>query len=224
MLHPYGQVNVMLNDLTNPEIGRVLRASTMGFTVGCRVGQLSTPAFGGLVKAKPVDDREAIYGLIYNMSIADDPLVRRLVLAENPPASVINDQRRNRLLPIEMSVLAIGYTINEDEIYHGLPPRPPLNLDPVVLCTDRDEVMEFTNRPSYLRLILRTIDSNVPVDQLLVSHITDAYRRRGNDTAWAVNVIVELIELLRSNFDVLIPTLEALSEALPALPKIEIRE
>ena len=53
----------------NQEIGRVLRASTTGFAVGCRVGQLSVPAFGGLVRAQPVDDREAIYGLIYNMKI-----------------------------------------------------------------------------------------------------------------------------------------------------------
>ncbi|KAA3658045.1 MAG: hypothetical protein DWQ04_26315, partial [Chloroflexi bacterium] len=94
-------------NLDNPVIGRILRASTTGFAVGCRVGQLSVPAFGSLVKAQPVDEREAIYGLISNMNIDDDPLVRRLVLAENPPESVINDQRQNRLLPIEMSVLAV---------------------------------------------------------------------------------------------------------------------
>ena len=82
----------------NQEIGRILRASTTGFAVGCRVNQLSVPAFGGLIRAQPVDEREAIYGLIYDMHIDDDPLVHRLVLAENPPESVINDQRNNRLL------------------------------------------------------------------------------------------------------------------------------
>ena len=92
--------------------------------------------------AQPVDDREAIYGLIYNMSIDDDPLVRRLVLAENPAPSVIEDQRNNRLLPIEMSVLAVGYQLN-GSVKHGLPPRPPLNLDPVELVTAQDDIRDF---------------------------------------------------------------------------------
>lgn len=199
--------------MMNQHIGRILRASTTGFAVGCRVGQLSIPAFGGLVRAKPVDDREAIYGLIYNMSIDDDPLVRRLVLAENPAPSVIEDQRNNRLLPIEMSVLAVGYEL-DGVIKHGLPPRPPLNLDPVELVTVASDVRGFTESLGYLRLILRAVGSPVPVDQLLVAHIASAYQLRGNDQAWALGVVHELIELLRSNYDVLIPTLEALSDAI----------
>lgn len=200
----------------NYEIGRILRASTTGFAIGCRVGQLRRPAFGGLVKAQPVDDREAIYGLIYNMNIDDDQLVRRLVLAEDPSPAVIEDQRQNRLLPIEMSVIAVGYEL-EGGVYHGLPPRPPLNLDPVALCVDRDEVVAFTERLSYLRLILRAVGSSVPVDQLLVAHVLDVYRLRGEDHVWATAVIAELIELLRSDYEVLLPTLEALSDALPNL-------
>ncbi|HCB50066.1 MAG TPA: hypothetical protein DEP47_11205, partial [Chloroflexi bacterium] len=86
-----------------------MRANTAGFAVGCRVGQLSEPSFGSLVKAQPVEEREAIYGLIYDMHIDDDPLVRRLVMAEDPRPSVIEDQRNNRLLPFEMSVLTVGY-------------------------------------------------------------------------------------------------------------------
>ncbi|HSH01244.1 MAG TPA: hypothetical protein VLL52_01910 [Anaerolineae bacterium] len=201
---------------TTSEFGRVLRASTTGFAVGCRVTQLAGPAFGALIKAQPVAEREAIYGLIYDMHIDDDPLVRRLVLVENPPTAVINDQRRNRLLPIEMSILAIGYRQN-GKLYHGLPPRPPLNLDPAYLCTDPDEIRDFTNRLGYLRLILRTTGSPVPVDQLLVAHILSIYHLRDQDDTWALSAIQELIELLRSNYDILIPTLEALSDALPNL-------
>lgn len=210
--------------MSNPEIGRVLRASTTGFAVGCRVGQLSIPAFGGLVKAQPVDAREVIYGLIYNMNIDDDPLVRRLVLAENPPVNVINDQRENRLLPIEMSILAVGYKVGE-LIQHGLPPRPPLNLDPVELVVDPGEIRAFTASPKgerlgYLRLILRNVGTAVPVDQLLVAHVVNMYELRGNDVVWALEAVEELIELLRSNYDILIPTMEALSDALPELTPI----
>jgi hypothetical protein len=210
-------------ELENQEIGRVLRASTVGFAVGCRVGQLSGPSFGCLVKAQPVDSREAVYGLIYDMHIDDDPLVRRLVLAENPRQSVIEDQRHNRLLPIEMSVLAVGYRL-DGRLYHGLPPRPPLNLDPVQLCLAPQEVRDFTEKPAYLRLILRAAAGSVPVDQLLVAHIRHTYQQRGVDAAWTLRTIQELIELLRSNYDLLIPTLEAISDALPEFSgDLEIR-
>ncbi|MDX1413697.1 MAG: hypothetical protein R3293_05860 [Candidatus Promineifilaceae bacterium] len=198
------------------EIGRVLRASTIGFSVGCRVNQLSVPGFGGLVKAQPADSREEIYGLIYNINIDDDQLIRRLVMIESPRPEVIEDQRRNRLLPIEMSVLAIGYQRNE-QLTFGLPPRPPLNLDPVIICRDQDEVTRITNHLGYLRLILRAADSNVPVDQLLVAHIRDVYLIRDRDVDWVRDVVRELIEPLRSNYDILIPTLESLSDAVPDL-------
>ena len=201
----------------NPEIGRILRASSSGFVVGCRVSQLSMPSFGALVKAEPIGGGEAIYGLIYDMIVEDDQLVKRLVLAEDPPPSVIEDQRRNRLLPIEMSVLTIGYELNEDIVY-GLALRPPLNLDPVYLLNRSHDIARFTDSVKYLRLILRANDNNVPIDQLLVAHVRQVYALRGDDVAWATEIIKEIIELLRSNYDLLIPTLEALSDAIPNLP------
>ncbi|MDX1662837.1 MAG: hypothetical protein R3272_03525 [Candidatus Promineifilaceae bacterium] len=213
-----GQTLQEIDDVGN-EIGRVLRASTIGFAVGSRVNQLSEPSFGCLVKAQPVDAREAIYGLIFDMHIDDDPLVRRLILAENPRQSVIEDQRNNRLIPIEMSALTVGYRLN-GALRHGLPPRPPLNLDPVMLCVDQDEITAFTADPGYLRLILRAAGSQVPVDQLLVAHIRHTYEQRGQDAAWALATIQELIELLRSDYELLVPTLEAISDALPTLPFI----
>jgi hypothetical protein len=193
----------------------VLRAGTAGFVIGCQVQQLSGPSFGCLVKAQPVDEREAIFGLIYDMNVADDPLVRRLILADNPREEVINDQRQNRLLPIEMHVLAVGYC-RAGRFYHGLPPRPPLNLDPVHLCEDAAELTRFTDRLGYLRLILRAADA-APVAQLLVAHIQDIYRLRHSDSEWAMMVINEVIELLRSDYETLVPVLEAIGEALPGL-------
>ena len=137
----------------NPQIGRVLRASSAGFAVGCRVSELSLPAFGSLVRAEPLGGGETIIGLIYDMFVDDDQLVRRLVLADDPPAAVIEDQRRNRLLPIEMSVLTIGYEV-DGRLEYGLAPRPPLNLDPVFLINRSADVARFTDNVSYLRLIL----------------------------------------------------------------------
>ncbi len=205
-----------MNDQTNVEIGRVLRANTSGFELGCRVQQLSIPEFGGLVKAQAAAD-ESIYGLIYNIHIDDDPLVGRLVLQNQIDPADISDQRENRILPIEMSVLALGQQKN-GQITHGFPARPPLNLDQVFMVRDAAEIIQFTDKLSYLRLILRGAQTGVPVDQLLVAHIRNIYQLRGNDDVWAMGMIREVIELLRSDYNTLIPTLEALSDALPQLP------
>lgn len=197
------------------EVGRVLRASTAGFAIGSRVNQLDAPAFGCLVVAEPVGNREAIFGLIYDMHINDDQLIQRLVMTEDPRPEIIEDQRQNRMLPLEMSVLTVGYRSN-GLIRQGLPPRPPLNLDPVRLCSD-DEIREFTADLNYLRMIQNNPSGRIPVDQLLQAHIVDIFSRRGQDKPWAMTAVREVIELLRGNYDMLMPTLEGLSAALPEL-------
>ncbi|MEM7801998.1 MAG: hypothetical protein AAF633_22575 [Chloroflexota bacterium] len=191
------------------EIGRVLRASTIGFAIGSRVNQLSAPSFGLLIKAEPAGNRETIYGLIYDIHINDDQLIQRLVMTEDPRPEIIEDQRQNRMLPLEMSVLTVGHRIN-GTVSQGLPPRPPLNLDPVRLCSE-EELVTFTNDLSYLRLILSNRGLRVPVEQLLQAHVLEIFRLRGNDQLWLNRVIEELIDLLRSDYDVLMPVLEAIS-------------
>ena len=197
------------------EIGRILRASTAGFAIGSRVNQLEAPAFGCLVIAEPIGDREAIFGLIYDMHINDDQLIQRLVMTEAPRPEIIEDQRQNRMLPLEMSVLTVGYMLN-GVMRQGLPPRPPLNLDPVRLCTD-EETVQFTNELNYLRLIQNNSATRIPADQLLQAHILDVFARRGDDRPWAMAAVREVIELLRGNYDMLMPTLEGLSASLPEL-------
>ena len=137
-------------------------------------------------------------------------------MTESPQPAVIEDQRNNRLLPIEMSVLTIGYTLGQS-IYHGLPPRPPLNLDPVFLCRDTAELRKFTDRPGYLPLILRAEGSQVPVDQLLIAHIRRIYDGRGEDSLWVKQFVEELVAALRNNYDLLVPALEAISRDMPAI-------
>ena len=113
--------------MTQIEIGRLLRAGTTGFTAGCRVSQFTVPAFGELVRA-PLGDSYQVYGLIHDIHIEDDGLVRQLVTSENISDEVLKDNRERRIVPVEMSVLAIGYE-QDGKIYHLLPPRPPLSLD-----------------------------------------------------------------------------------------------
>ena len=94
--------------MTPIEIGRLLRAGTTGFTAGCSVTQFEAPAFGALVRA-PLGEQYQVYGLIYDIHIDDDGLVRQLVTAENVSAEVMRDNRERRIVPVEMSVLSVGY-------------------------------------------------------------------------------------------------------------------
>jgi hypothetical protein len=155
---------------TTLPIGWVLRAGTVGFTVGCRVLQPSVPQFGNLVKVPLPGDHMHIFGLIYNVQIQDDPAVRQLILAGELRSEVVQDQRENRLVPIEVSVLVVGYQ-QGDEIRQGLPPQPPVSLDEMKMGTETD-IHAFTQRLDYLRLVLNA--GQIPSDELLVAHLRQA--------------------------------------------------
>ena len=60
--------------------------------------------------------------------------MRQLVTAVGVDESVIADNRLNRNVPLEMSVLTVGYR-QGGRISHMLPPRPPLSLDVIYLCS-----------------------------------------------------------------------------------------
>jgi hypothetical protein len=154
-------------------VGRVLSASTRGFTVGCRVMQPDIPAFGSFVRAEARAPDEAIYGLIYDVAVQDDVFVRRFVLAE-PTEEVVRDQRENRLVPIEVSILAVGYKAG-DRVFHHIPPQPPVTMDFLYPCT-QDEVMRFTQRFDYFRLVLEA--PRVPTDELLAASLSTAAHAR----------------------------------------------
>src|SRR5689334_20037189 len=187
------------------EIGRLLRAGTTGFIAGCAVSQFETPAFGGLVRA-PLGNGYQVYGLIHDIRIDDDGLVRQLVTAENISAEVMQDNRIRRIVPVEMSVLCVGYE-QDGKIQHLLPPRPPLSLDVIYLC-DATELARFTSagRFGYFRHILRAMDA--PVCEVLAAHIQQA---GATQTApWKEAAVQELITLLRDDYSTLMSVLDAL--------------
>jgi hypothetical protein len=197
--------------MTAIEIGRLLRAGTSGFVVGCRVTELDSPSFGSLVRVQ-LRPQYQIYGLIYDIHIDDDGLVRQLVTADDIQASVIADNRLNRNVPLEMSVLAVGYR-QDERISHLLPPRPPLSLDMIYLCS-QDELRTFTTagRFGYLRHILRAGD--LPVGELLAAHLGSAHKAHAahGDPHWIDRATQELITLLRDDYTTLMSGLGALSE------------
>ena len=190
------------------EIGRLLRAGTTGFIAGCRVNQLNVPAFGALVRA-PLGEGYQVYGLIHDILIDDDGLVRQLVTADNVSEEVMRDNRERRIVPVEMSVLAVGYE-QDGKVHHLLPPRPPLSLDVIYLCDDKD-VARFTSagRFGYFRHILNGKD--LPIGEVLAAHLQQASKAHGNPQ-WQERAIQELITLLRDDYPTLMSVLGALAD------------
>ena len=153
-------------------VGRILRASTRGFDCGTHSNGINeTHNFGAFVKA-PIANSEDIFavGVIYRLEIKDDQLVTELVMGEHVPFNVLQDQRQNRMIPVEIKVLNVGY-MDHLGFVHSLPPRPPMSLSDVDLCT-ADEVYVFTRRFDYFRLILGA--SEVPADDLIAAVVRGA--------------------------------------------------
>jgi hypothetical protein len=152
-------------------VGRVLRSALSGFVIGCQARVEQLPAFGSLVKT---DAAKPVLGLVYDIAMSDDLLVKQLAVTENVPEEVVQDQIHSRRLPVEISVLAVGY-FQERGMQQGTPPRPPLSLDHIFLCPD-DELRAFTERFDYLRRVLNSPE--VPADELLVAHLRQAAAAR----------------------------------------------
>ena len=194
------------------EIGRLLRAGTTGFVAGCRVSQWEAPALGALVRA-PISNGYQVYGLIHDIHIDDDGLVRQLVTADNVSDEVMRDNRERRIVPVEMSVLSVGYE-HQGRIHHLLPPRPPLSLDIIYLCDD-PELARFTSagRLGYFRHILQNRD--IPVGEVLAAHIQQASRAH-KDPGWKDRAVQEIITLLRDDYPTLMSVLCALGDLVEA--------
>ena len=150
-------------------LGRVLRSNTTTFTFGRTARAVDMPAFGDLVKAER--GGLILYGLIYEIAIADDPFVRQIVAASDAMSpEKVEDMRQRRQAPVEITALTIAYR-RGDILIHGIPPQPPAALQPILSC-DCEEVREVLARFACFRLILTCGDC--PSDELLAASLIHA--------------------------------------------------
>lgn len=155
-------------------VGRVLSSSTASFSIGTKTFAAEVPRFGGFVKVDAPDGSQVI-GLIYDVLIEDDPFVRQMIGAEVDDV-YIADQRQNRQVPIEISVLVVGH-IRDGKMYQYLPAQPPISLDQIVTCSS-DEVIRFTNDFTYFRTVLDAKEARS--DELLAASLRSAAEARGS--------------------------------------------
>ncbi|MBP7693257.1 MAG: hypothetical protein KA764_15140 [Anaerolineales bacterium] len=156
--------------MLNEHIGRLLRSATSGFVFGCRIPEADVPCFGDFVKAPAQRGRSTVIGLVYDLVIQDDAFVRPLVATPDLSDEYVLDQRENRHVPIEVSVLAVGYREPAGYV-HSLPPQPPLTLDSIDLCAP-EEIRVFTERLDFLRLIVESVEA--PADELAAAAVRRA--------------------------------------------------
>jgi hypothetical protein len=147
-------------------VGRLLRASSRGFTFGCRLAETDDVFFGSLVRAQAQAGQTHVYGLVYEIQVTDDGLVRQLSVADETLLGEPRpDERHHRAAPNEVSVLTVGYH-REGILRYGPAPQPPLSLDAIAICTPQ-QVRDFTAQWDWLKLVLDTRE--VPADELLVA-------------------------------------------------------
>lgn len=190
-------------------IGRLLRSSITGCVVGCNLSQATAPGFGQMVSI-PLDEKTRVFGLVYDIHIDDDGLVRQLVTAGNIDPAVIEDNRANRNVPLEISVVFTGCE-REGRVDHLLPARPPLTLDAIYPCSAM-ELAEFTadGRFGYLRHLLRNQD--LPAAELLAVHLREVLAASPEMGAAAVETV---IAMLKDDYAGLMDVLSAVSEVYP---------
>jgi hypothetical protein len=150
-------------------IGNVLRADIRGFVVASRIPEPEVPTFGTFVRAPIQHNQAQLIGLVYDIRLQDDPFLRNLAVTVRPddPAfhEIIQDQRENRVIPVEISVAAVAYHYVDDlQCRYGLPPQPPMILHQITVCA-RDEVARITRSPDFMRALLDNRD--IPADELI---------------------------------------------------------
>ncbi len=184
-------------DNQTPMIGRVLQASTTRFAIGCQqpisAQAQDLPAFGAFVRAPGPADTTS-FGVVYNVIVEDDLLVRQLVAAGVEDEVYIADQRQRRQVPVVVEILLVGFSSGSD-IFHYLPSRPPASLDRVYACNSA-EIVRFTARYDWLRTVLTAAD--VPTDHLVAAALRAAAAARPPDQreAYLVGAGRELAKLL----------------------------
>jgi hypothetical protein len=174
-------------------IGKVLRANTRSFVFGAKLPRYDVPIFGSLVKTRIQYRNATVFGLIFDIAIEDDGMTKLLSVADDVRPEDIEWQR-NRRVPLEASVLCVGYQEEGKPIRQSLPAQPPIILDEVYGC-DEDELTEFSAQFQFFRLIMESKDA--PVDELLAASIRFAADARPSITQREAYIIAAGRELTR---------------------------
>jgi hypothetical protein len=124
-----------------------------------------------------------------------------------------------RTLRSQFSALTVGcYGEDGQSPIYTYPECPARVHFKCTLASD-DELVHFTERPDYLRLLLYTSDvMPATIDQVLIHLIVRAYRARNADREWLSSTAEYLGRQLKGQYDRLLAILKTLDALTPERP------
>lgn len=197
-------------------IAEVIETSTTEFLAQClEPEELSFPAmppFGSWVKSVDEESDNKIFAIVTNVSTTPIDSVHK-ARALGLSLTELKDQQPQifAMLKTEFRAVIIGFEMPPDnqqngkkphtgKIYQYLPPRPPQVHQAVLRC-ESTEIVNFTNNPDFLRVLLQV--PNTPVESLIAASLREIYRLRGGDRQWLINAGRTLSVLLKNDYDCL---------------------
>ena len=168
------------------------------------------PALGRLVKVE-VGPQSRIYAVVsYGQTSGLEPgrrAIRRGTDDVYDEAIYQEHPELRRTLRTVFQAVLVGWE-EGSRLRQQLPPQPPPLHFSVREC-DPGEVTRFSDGLYYLRLLLSAaIDT--PLPHLIVAHVNETHRLRGDDTAWLERTAQELAALLKHDHEALMGILYAI--------------
>jgi hypothetical protein len=190
------------------QAGEVIATSYSSFTVESYELN-STPPLGGLVVA------ENVLGVVCSARTEGlGPISARGELGDEDGGVYKLYPDLERTLRTNFAALVVGcydQSRGADAApVYTYPECPPRVHYKCWLASD-DELVRFTERPDYLRLLLYSMESEATnIDQVLIHLIVRAYRVRGHDREWLSCTAEYLGRQLKGQYDRLLAILKTL--------------
>jgi hypothetical protein len=192
-------------------IAEVIETSTTNFLAQCLEPEDLNfpvmPPFGSWMKAIDEETGNKIFAVVsYVTTSPIDSIHRARALGLSLEELREQQPQIFAMLKTEFRAAIVGFEmpptgrdrLATGQIYHYLPPRPPQIHQAVFQC-DSSEIMDFTDKPDFLRVLLQVTDA--PADALIAATVRDIYRLRKGDRAWLVTVGRNLSLLLKDDYD-----------------------
>ena len=193
------------NDREPSRIGEIIETET-AFFVAESFELHRPPPLGRLVYVE-TDAVPRIYGVVCRGTTASpDPgrrAIRRSTEAVFDEAIYREHPQLQHTLRTEFTVRLVG-CIEARQVCQYLPPQPPPLHFSVHECL-RQEVVAFTDRLVYLRLLLGATE--IPPEQLIAAHIREVFRARRGDQDWLTRAAGEAAGLLKNDYEKLMTVL-----------------
>ncbi|MEB3310938.1 MAG: HAS-barrel domain-containing protein [Snowella sp.] len=202
-----------IDDRHPHHIAEVIETATTQFLAQCLEPEdLSFPVmppFGSWIKAIDEETGNKIFAVVTYVTTSPIDSIHRAralglslaELREQQPQifAMLKTEFRAAIVGFEMPPGGHnGKTAQTGQVYHYLPPRPPQIHQAVFRC-DRDEIVNFTESPDFLRILLQVTDA--PADALIAATVREIYRLRKADRPWLVNMGRNLSLLLKDDYD-----------------------